>query len=158
MRTTMQIKHKPIPISSGNQSYGQGENTLTDHRSQPRIDNRRMQDKQGKPTGFKTNGQDSITDRMTTTDLQSIPQTAQAIDDDAIATDTVTFRDSKHSLEEMITLRYKHNMSINQIADKMGCHKSTEKRKPLLVMFSTPTTITDITDKIIQQYKHRLLL
>ena len=66
---------------------------------------------------------------MTTTDLQSIPQIEQAIVDDAIATDTVTFRDSKHSLEEMITLRYKHNMSINQIADKMGCHKSTVFRK-----------------------------
>ena len=58
MRTTMNIKYKPIPISSGNQSYGQGESTPTDHRSQTRIDNRRMQDcdKQGKPTGVKTNG------------------------------------------------------------------------------------------------------
>ena len=65
---------------------------------------------------------------MTTTDLQSIPQTAQAIDD-AIATDTAYEHDQKLPLEEMIKLRYKHNMSINQIADKMGCHKSTVFRK-----------------------------
>ena len=45
MRTTMNIKHKPVAISFGRKSYGQGENTLTDHRSQSRIDNRRMQGK-----------------------------------------------------------------------------------------------------------------
>ena len=32
-------------ISFGKKSYGQGENTLTDHRSQSRIDNRRLQGK-----------------------------------------------------------------------------------------------------------------
>lgn len=32
-------------ISFGRKSYGQGENTLSDHRSQKRIDNRRMQGK-----------------------------------------------------------------------------------------------------------------
>ena len=45
MRTTMQIKHKPVTISFGKKSYGQGENTLTDHRSQNRIDDKRMQGK-----------------------------------------------------------------------------------------------------------------
>ena len=73
MRTTMQVKHKPAlihikdeasfgftplpkrllkviknagkPIVFGKQSYGQGENTLTDHRSQIRIDNCRLQGK-----------------------------------------------------------------------------------------------------------------
>lgn len=65
---------------------------------------------------------------MTTTDLQSMPQNDQAIDD-AIATDTAYEHDQKLPLEEMIKLRYKHNMSINQIADKMGCHKSTVFRK-----------------------------
>ena len=45
----MSINHnilgKPKPISFGKKSYGQGENTLSDHRSQSRIDNRRIQGK-----------------------------------------------------------------------------------------------------------------
>ena len=45
MRTTMQIKHKPIPICHGKNSYGLGENTLTDHRSQKWIDDRRFKGK-----------------------------------------------------------------------------------------------------------------
>lgn len=41
-----EMKHyNPKPIRFGCKSYGQGENTLTDHRSQNRIDNRRMQGK-----------------------------------------------------------------------------------------------------------------
>ena len=45
MNTTMQIKYKPVAITFGKKSYGQGENTLTDHRSQIRIDDRRLQGK-----------------------------------------------------------------------------------------------------------------
>lgn len=61
MRTTMTIKSQSkkgisaqlkqyygketYQIKFGKQSYGQGENTLTDHRSQQRIDNQRMQGK-----------------------------------------------------------------------------------------------------------------
>lgn len=59
---------------------------------------------------------------MNTTDLQTIPT-------DVIATDDVYAQERTYPLEEMIKLRYKHNMSINQIADKMGCHKVTVFRK-----------------------------
>lgn len=46
-----------------------------------------------------------------------------------IATDTAHEQDAKYPLEEMIKWRYKHDMSIGQIGDKMGCHRTTVFRK-----------------------------
>ena len=65
---------------------------------------------------------------MSTTDLQTIPSTDQAIDAIA-ATENAYEQDQKYPLEQMIKLRYKHHLSINQIAQNMGCHKSTVFRK-----------------------------
>lgn len=45
------------------------------------------------------------------------------------ATEMVYEQERKFPLEEIIRLRYKHNLSINQIADKMGAHKTTIFRK-----------------------------
>lgn len=43
--------------------------------------------------------------------------------------DSVTTESQKYDLAEMWKLRFKHNLSINQIADKMGCSKVTVWRK-----------------------------
>ena len=40
-----------------------------------------------------------------------------------------TTEDSSIDLSDLIRYRYKHNMSYQQIADKLGCHKSTVMRK-----------------------------
>ena len=46
-----------------------------------------------------------------------------------IPTDDITEEDQQFPLHEMWKLRYKHNYSYQQIADKMGCNKSNVIRK-----------------------------
>ena len=53
----------------------------------------------------------------------AIPDTATSIPTEIDTTE------SSVDLAEMWRLRFKHNMSINQIADRMGCHKTTVWRK-----------------------------
>ncbi len=58
---------------------------------------------------------------MTTTDLQSIPQTTQVIDDD----DTINTYDTTNkniSIEAIAALR-REGMSLQRIADALGCSK-----------------------------------
>ena len=43
--------------------------------------------------------------------------------------DDITAEDQKYDFSTMWKLRFKHNMSLQQIADKLGCHKSTVSRR-----------------------------
>ena len=58
---------------------------------------------------------------MTTTDIQSIPQTAQAIDDDANI-NTYDTTNKNISIEAIAALR-REGMSLQRIADALGCSK-----------------------------------
>ena len=47
----------------------------------------------------------------------------------ALCTDSLTDQDQPLDLSQIIKLRYKHNMSYQQIADRIGCHKTSVMRK-----------------------------